>query len=88
FSLIIISYIKIIRVVLKMPSAPGRHKTFSTCFSHLVVVTLFYGSAIVVYLKRHSRDSVDIDMYLVLFYTVVTPMFNPLIYSLRNKEVK
>ncbi|NXX42069.1 O10AG protein, partial [Tricholaema leucomelas] len=88
FSLIAISYIKIIRAVLKMPSALGRHKTFSTCFSHLGVVTLFYGSATVVYLKRHSRDSVDLDKYLALFYTVVTPMFNPLIYSLRNKEVR
>ncbi|XP_013227132.3 olfactory receptor 10AG1-like [Columba livia] len=88
FSLIILSYINIIRAILKIPSVLGRHKAFSTCSSHPGVVTLFYGSATVVYLKRRSRDSVDIDKYLALFYTIVTPMFNPLIYSLRNKEVR
>ncbi|KAK2532158.1 hypothetical protein Q9966_008422 [Columba livia] len=77
---------KLSRAILKIPSVLGRHKAFSTCSSHLGVVTLFYGSATVVYLKRRSRDSVDIDKYLALFYTIVTPMFNPLIYSLRNKE--
>lgn len=88
FSLIVISYIQIIRAILKIPSALGRHKTFSTCSSHLGVVMLFYGSATVTYLKRRSRDSVDADKYLALLYTVVTPTFNPLIYSLRNKEVR
>uniref|UniRef100_A0A663FKU4 Olfactory receptor n=1 Tax=Aquila chrysaetos chrysaetos TaxID=223781 RepID=A0A663FKU4_AQUCH len=88
FSLIVISYIQIIRAILKIPSALGRHKTFSTCSSHLGVVTLFYGSATVTYLKRRSRDSVDADKYLALLYTVVTPTFNPVIYSLRNKEVR
>ncbi|XP_075011506.1 olfactory receptor 10AG1-like [Calonectris borealis] len=88
FSLIVISYIKIIGVILKIPSDLGRHKAFSTCSSHLGVVTLFYGSATIVYLKRRSRDSVDTDKYLALFYTIVTPMFNPVIYSLRNKEVR
>ncbi|NXG58370.1 O10P1 protein, partial [Hemiprocne comata] len=88
FSLIVISYIKITRAVLKIPSVMGRHKAFSTCSSHLGVVTLFYGSAAVVYLKKLSRDSVDTDKYLALFYTIITPMFNPVIYSLRNKEVK
>ncbi|XP_065493807.1 olfactory receptor 10AG1-like [Caloenas nicobarica] len=88
FSFIILSYINIIRAILKIPSVLGRHKAFSTCSSHLGVVTLFYGSATVVYLKRRSRDSGNIDKYLALFYTIVTPMFNPLIYSLRNKEVR
>ncbi|XP_054036895.1 olfactory receptor 10AG1-like [Rissa tridactyla] len=88
FSLIVISYIKIIRAILKIPSVLGRHKAFSTCSSHLAVVTLFYGSATVVYLKQQSRDSVDTNKYLALFYTIVTPMFNPVIYSLRNKEVR
>ncbi|XP_054667947.1 olfactory receptor 10AG1-like [Grus americana] len=88
FSFIVISYIKIIRAILRIPSVLGRHKAFSTCSSHLGVVTLFYGSATVVYLKRRSRDSVDPDKYLALFYTIVTPMFNPVIYSLRNKEVR
>ncbi|XP_013809895.2 olfactory receptor 10AG1-like [Apteryx mantelli] len=88
FFLIVMSYTNIIRTILKMPSVLGRRKAFSTCSSHLVVVTLFYGSATVVYLKHQSRDSADTDKYLALFYTVVTPMFNPLIYSLRNKEVR
>ncbi|KAM6107495.1 olfactory receptor 10AG1-like [Phoenicopterus ruber ruber] len=88
FSLILVSYIKIIMAILKIPSALGRHKAFSTCSSHLGVVTLFYGLATVVYLKRRSRDSLDTDKYLALFYTIMTPMFNPVIYSLRNKEVR
>ncbi|KAM9593349.1 olfactory receptor 10AG1-like [Morphnus guianensis] len=88
FSLIVISYIQIIRAILKIPSALGRHKTFFTCSSHLGVVMLFYGSATVTYLKQRSRDSVDADKYLALLYTVVTPTFNPVIYSLRNKEVR
>ncbi|KAM6033003.1 olfactory receptor 10AG1-like [Theristicus caerulescens] len=88
FSFIVTSYIQIIRAILKIPSGLGRHKAFSTCSSHLGVVTLFYGSATVIYLKPRSKDSVDTDKYLALFYTVVTPMFNPVIYSLRNKEVR
>ncbi|OPJ85958.1 hypothetical protein AV530_011587 [Patagioenas fasciata monilis] len=88
FSLIILSYINVIRSILKMPSVLSRHKAFSTCSSHLGVVMLFYGSATVAYLKRQSRDSVDTDKYVALFYTIVTPMFNSLIYSLRNKEVR
>uniref|UniRef100_A0A8B9QYZ2 Olfactory receptor n=1 Tax=Anas platyrhynchos TaxID=8839 RepID=A0A8B9QYZ2_ANAPL len=88
FSMIVISYSKIIRAILKMPSVLSRHKAFSTCSSHLGIVTLFYGSAMLVYFKRRSRDSADTDKYLALFYTVVTPMFNPVIYSLRNKEVR
>ncbi|XP_066840577.1 olfactory receptor 10AG1-like [Anser cygnoides] len=88
FSMIVISYTKIIRAILKMPSVLSRHKAFSTCSSHLGIVTLFYGSAMLVYFKRRSRDSADTDKYLALFYTIVTPMFNPVIYSLRNKEVR
>uniref|UniRef100_A0A8C4YIT2 Olfactory receptor n=1 Tax=Gopherus evgoodei TaxID=1825980 RepID=A0A8C4YIT2_9SAUR len=88
FFLIVISYIKIARTILKMPSALGRHKAFSTCSSHLIVVTLFYGSAMTVYLEPKSKESVNTDKLLSLFYTTVTPMFNPFIYSLRNKEVK
>ncbi|NXS64493.1 OR2C3 protein, partial [Brachypteracias leptosomus] len=88
FSFIALSYGKIIRAILKMPSALGRRKAFSTCSSHLAVVTLFYGSATVFYLKRRSRDSVGTDKFLSLFYTVVTPVFNPVIYSLRNQEVR
>uniref|UniRef100_A0A8C3KQF0 G-protein coupled receptors family 1 profile domain-containing protein n=1 Tax=Calidris pygmaea TaxID=425635 RepID=A0A8C3KQF0_9CHAR len=88
FSLIVVSYTRIVRAVLKMPSVLGRRKVFSTCSSHLGVVTLFYGSVMVLYFKRWSRDSADTDKYLALFYTAVTPMLNPVIYSLRNKEVR
>ncbi|XP_065710388.1 olfactory receptor 10AG1-like [Patagioenas fasciata] len=88
FSLIILSYIKIIKAILKILSVLGRRKAFSTCSSHLGVVTLFFGSATDVYLKQWSRDSIDTDKYFALIYIIVTPMFNLLIYSLRNKEVK
>ncbi|XP_074417607.1 olfactory receptor 10AG1-like [Larus michahellis] len=88
FSLMVVSYTQIVRAMLKMPSVLGRRKAFSTCSSHLGVVTLFYGSVMVVYFKRRSRDSADTDKYLALFYTIVTPMRNPVIYSLRNKEVR
>ncbi|PKU38934.1 olfactory receptor 10ag1-like [Limosa lapponica baueri] len=88
FSLIVVSYTQIVRAMLKVPSVLGRRKAFSTCSSHLGVVTLFYGSAMVVYFKQQSRDSADTDKYLALFYTIVTPMLNPVIYSLRNKEVR
>ncbi|KAM9211427.1 olfactory receptor 10AG1-like [Leptosomus discolor] len=88
FSFIVVSYVKITRETLKIPLALGRHKAFSTCSSHLWVVTLCYGLATVVYLKQWSRDSIGTNKYLALLYTVGTPMFNPVIYSLRNKEVR
>ncbi|KAM9207799.1 olfactory receptor 10AG1-like [Leptosomus discolor] len=88
FSFIVVSYVKITRETLKIPLALGRHKAFSTCSSHLWVVTLCYGLATVVYLKQRSRDSIGTNKYLALLYTVVTPMFNPVIYSLRNKEAR
>ncbi|XP_067393418.1 olfactory receptor 10AG1-like [Emydura macquarii macquarii] len=88
FLYIVISYIKIARTILKMPSVQGRRKALSTCSSHLTVVALFYGSGMVVYLRPKSRDSMDTDKLLSLFYTIVIPMFNPFIYSLRNEEMK
>ncbi|XP_045873090.1 olfactory receptor 10AG1-like [Meles meles] len=87
FLLILISYGKIISTILKLPSATGQAKAFSTCSSHLMVVVLFFGSAIITYLRPKSSHSAGIDKVLSLFYTILTPMFNPLIYSLRNKEV-
>ncbi|XP_074083969.1 olfactory receptor 10AG1-like [Macrotis lagotis] len=87
FVLIIWSYIKIITQILKLPSATGRYKAFSTCFSHVTVVSLFYGSIGIMYLRPKASHSEATDKVLSLFYTIVTPMFNPLIYSLRNKEV-
>ncbi|XP_049491787.1 olfactory receptor 13C3-like [Panthera uncia] len=84
--LICISYIFILSTVLKMNSAGGRKKAFSTCSAHLTVVTMFYGTILFIYMKPKSKDSA-IDKLIALFYGVVTPMLNPIIYSLRNTEV-
>nr|XP_003421868.1 olfactory receptor 10C1-like [Loxodonta africana] len=88
FLLIIASYGRILAAVLVMPSSEGLHKALSTCSSHLLVVTLFYGSGSVTYLRPKANHSPGVDKLLALFYTVVTSMLNPIIYSLRNKEVK
>ncbi|XP_021050116.1 olfactory receptor 10AG1-like [Mus pahari] len=87
FILVLTSYSKIIATILRLPTAKGRAKAFSTCSSHLLVVVLFYGSGTITYLRPKSMHSPGTDKLLSLFYTIVTPMFNPLIYSLRNKEV-
>ncbi|XP_075424022.1 olfactory receptor 5I1-like [Ascaphus truei] len=89
FPLIIISYIYIIRTILKIPSATGRSKTFSTCVSHLMAVGLFYLTGISVYLRPVSASSaLQQDKISAVFYTILVPMANPIIYSLRNKELK
>ncbi|XP_060111492.1 olfactory receptor 10A7-like [Heteronotia binoei] len=88
FLLILLSYAGIIATILGISSSEGRKKTFSTCSSHLIVVTLFYGSGCIIYLKPNSVYSPTTDKYLSLFYTVFSPIFNPIIYSFRNKEVK
>nr|XP_056720541.1 olfactory receptor 10A5-like [Euleptes europaea] len=88
FIVILASYTCILGTILRMPSAENRHKVFSTCSSHLIMVTLFYGSASFMYLHPKSSYSLERDKFLSLFYTVITPMLNPIIYSLRNTEVK
>ncbi|KAM7134188.1 LOW QUALITY PROTEIN: olfactory receptor 13H1-like [Macrochelys suwanniensis] len=88
FSFILVAYVHIIAAVLRINSTQGRAKAFSTCASHITVVALFYGAAIFVYLRPQSKSSPDQDKYLSLFYGAVTPVLNPLIYSLRNKDVK
>ncbi|XP_024071082.1 olfactory receptor 10A4-like [Terrapene carolina triunguis] len=88
FLLILVSYMRIITTILRMPSEEGRRKAFSTCSSHLVVVTLFYGTASSTYFRPKSSYSPDTKKLISLSYTVITPMLNPIIYSLRNKEVK
>eukprot|EP00069_Balaena_mysticetus_P020163 bmy_02767T0 len=85
-SIILISYCYIAQAMLKIHSAEGQRKTFNKCLSHLVVVLLFYGSAIYGYLLPAKTSNQD--KFISLFYSVVTPMVNPLIYTLRNKEVK
>ncbi|XP_057584942.1 olfactory receptor 10AG1-like [Hippopotamus amphibius kiboko] len=87
FMLILASYSKIICSILRLPTARGRTKAFSTCSSHLLVVILFFGSTIITYLRPKSSHSAGTDKLLSLFYTIAAPMFNPMIYSLRNKDV-
>ncbi|XP_055395174.1 olfactory receptor 1L4-like [Bubalus kerabau] len=88
FIFITVSYVYITRAVLRVPSGRGRYKVFSTCGSHLMVVTLFYGTVISVYIRPSSTYSVMKDRVITVIYTVVIPMLNPFIYSLRNKDMK
>ncbi|XP_055456364.1 olfactory receptor 5AL1-like [Psammomys obesus] len=90
FSLVIvvISYVLIFFAILRIHSAEGRRKAFSTCASHLTSITIFYGTVIFMYLQPKSSHSLNTDKFASVFYVVVIPMLNPLIYSLRNKEVK
>ncbi|ELV10596.1 Olfactory receptor 10J5 [Tupaia chinensis] len=86
--LVFISYVLIISTILKIASAEGRKKTFATCASHLTVVIIHYGCASIAYLKPKSDNSVEQDLLLSVTYTIITPLLNPVVYSLRNKEVK
>ncbi|KAM8988642.1 olfactory receptor 6N1-like isoform 1-T2 [Guaruba guarouba] len=88
FVLTLISYVCISNTVLRIPSSTGRHKAFSTCSSHLTVVTLFYGTLIVVYLVPKSNTLRDLHKVFSVCYTVLTPLVNPLIYSLRNNNIR
>ncbi|XP_030077314.1 olfactory receptor 1019-like [Microcaecilia unicolor] len=85
---ILISYAYILCSILRMRSAAGRHKAFNTCASHFLCVTLFYGTVIFMYMRPSSNYTMDQDRVASVFYTVIIPMLNPLIYSLRNKDVK
>lgn len=86
--LVSLSYAYIVAAVLRIHSMGGRRKAFGTCASHLTVVSMSYGMALVTYMQPRSTASAEQDKVVVLFYAVVTPMLNPLIYSLRNKEMK
>ncbi|XP_026575438.1 olfactory receptor 5V1-like [Pseudonaja textilis] len=88
FLVTLISYIYIISTVLRMASTEGRHKAFSTCGSHLIVVCLFYGATIATYARPTSSYSGKQGRIISMLYGIITPMLNPMIYSLRNKEVK
>ncbi|XP_070583645.1 olfactory receptor 5P76-like [Erythrolamprus reginae] len=88
FFLTIVSYAYIITAILGIPSIIGRQKAFSTCSSHLIVVTIFYGSLTVVYLLQDNNELKELNKVFSVFYTILTPLVNPLIYSLRNKEVR
>ncbi|XP_004629158.1 olfactory receptor-like protein OLF3 [Octodon degus] len=86
--LVTLSYVHIVASIMKIRSTQGRCKAFETCASHLTVVSMSYGMALFIYLQPRSRASAEQDKVVVLFYAVLTPMLNPLIYSLRNKDVK
>lgn len=86
--IVLVSYMFIFVAILRMDSKEGRSKAFSTCSSHLTVVIVFYGTLLFIYLQPKSSHTFEIDKMASVFYTLVIPMLNPLIYSLRNKEVK
>ncbi|XP_075045751.1 olfactory receptor 5V1-like [Mixophyes fleayi] len=88
FILTTISYIRIISTILQIRSTSGRKKTFSTCTSHVIVITIFYGSVIFMYFRPKSSYGMEQDRAVSLMYTVIAPLLNPFIYSLRNTEVK
>lgn len=88
FLLILISYGFTVNTILKIPSAEGKKKAFVTYASHLTVVFVHYGCASIIYLWPKSKSASDKDQLVAVTYTVVTPLLSPLVYSLRNKEVK
>ncbi|XP_074424184.1 olfactory receptor 14A16-like [Larus michahellis] len=88
FVFIVLSYVQIFRAVLRIPSEQGRHKAFSTCLPHLAVVSLFINTGIFAYLKPPSISSHVLDLVMAVLYSVVPPAVNPLIYSMRNQELK
>ncbi|NWZ93360.1 O14A2 protein, partial [Nesospiza acunhae] len=88
FVFIVFSYLQIFRAMLRIPSDQGRHKAFSTCLPHLAVVSVFVSTAVFAYLKPPSISSPSLDLALSVLYLVVPPAVNPLIYSLRNQELR
>ncbi|XP_027572983.2 olfactory receptor 14A16-like [Pipra filicauda] len=88
FIFIVFSYVQIFRAVLRIPSEQGRHKAFSMCLPHLAVVSLFISTSFIAYLKPSSTSIPSLDLVVSVLYSVVPPALNPLIYSLRNKELK
>ncbi|XP_044235716.2 olfactory receptor 5M11 [Ursus arctos] len=87
-SIILVSYAFIIAAILRIRSAEGRRKAFSTCGSHMMAVTLFYGTLFCMYVRPPTDKTVEESKIIAIFYTFVSPVLNPLIYSLRNKDVK
>ncbi|XP_010606655.1 olfactory receptor 8K5-like [Fukomys damarensis] len=86
--IVLLSYVLILSAICRMKSAKGRRKAFSTCASHLTVVVVFYGTLLFMYVQPKSANSLETNKLASVFYTLVIPMLNPLIYSFRNKEVK
>ncbi|NXT52849.1 O14AG protein, partial [Pluvianellus socialis] len=88
FLFIVLSYVQIFRAVLRIPSKQGRHKAFSMCLPHLAVVSLYVSTGMFAYLKLPSTSSPVLDLVVAVLYSVVPPAVNPLIYSMRNQEIK
>uniref|UniRef100_A0A8D0L2W6 Olfactory receptor n=1 Tax=Sphenodon punctatus TaxID=8508 RepID=A0A8D0L2W6_SPHPU len=87
FLLIILTYILILSTILKIPSAEGKRKAFSTCASHLIVVVVHYGCASIIYLRPKPGENLDDETLISVTYTVITPLLNPIVYTLRNKDI-
>ncbi|XP_064904029.1 olfactory receptor 14J1-like [Columba livia] len=85
---IVVSYVQILRAVLRIPSEQGRHKAFSTCLPHLAVISLFASTSFFAYLKPPSISSPSLDLLVSVLYSLIPPTLNPLIYSMRNRELK
>ncbi|XP_056429577.1 olfactory receptor 6M1-like [Hyla sarda] len=88
FSVIVFSYVKIVISILHISTSSGKKKAFSTCVSHLIIVLIYYGTLIFMYVRPKSKSNLDLDKQTAVFYSVVTPTLNPLIYTLRNNEIK
>ncbi|XP_056392672.1 olfactory receptor 10A7-like [Hyla sarda] len=88
FTISLMSYIRILKVILSIASTEGRRKAFSTCSSHLIVLLFFYGTGVCVYIRPPTQYKEEPEQVFSILYTIITPALNPLIYSLRNKEVK
>ncbi|XP_065271319.1 olfactory receptor 14A16-like [Emys orbicularis] len=88
FAFIIVSYVQIFKTVLRIPSEWGRHKAFSTCPPHLIVISLLLCTGIFAYLKPNSSSTSGLDVMVAVLYSVVPPVMNPVIYSMRKKEIK
>nr|XP_056704655.1 olfactory receptor 10R2-like [Euleptes europaea] len=88
FLLILLSYIVILNTILKIPTTDGKRKAFSTCASHLIVVVVHFGCASIIYLRPQSRYTLNEDTFISVTYTLMTPLLNPVVYSLRNKDVQ
>ncbi|XP_066468761.1 olfactory receptor 10R2-like [Tiliqua scincoides] len=88
FFLILLSYILIVKTILEIPTTVGKRKAFSTCASHLIVVVVHFGCASIIYLRPKSRYTLDADTFIAVSYTMVTPLLNPVVYSLRNKDMQ
>ncbi|XP_074827978.1 olfactory receptor 14A16-like [Natator depressus] len=88
FVFIIVTYVQILTTVLRIPSEQGRHKTFSTCLPHLIVISMFLSTGVFAYMKPISSSPSALDLVVAVLYSVLPPVMNPIIYSIRNKEIK